>query len=121
MKLINTSNKPYEFTWDGGHYGPYKPGQIVDLPDDMAHHALRKSAILEQQGEMVGEVIGFQMEMLDGVSREKVKEIASFDCPYTNMGLCTARQFKTPAELKAHLLTHPEFAPESNPARLTKQ
>jgi hypothetical protein len=112
---MNTSNKKFEFTYDGGHYGPYIPGQIIDMPDGMAHHALRKSAILEQDQDApnVGEIIGYQMEPLENVAKDKVKELATYTCPFVASNLCDAKPFKAMNDLKAHLESHWELAPEA--------
>jgi len=106
LKIINTSNKPYEFTWDGGHYGPIMPGQIVEYPEAMARHAIKRSVVLHQTGEEIGGIDYFQIEELNAVSREKVQEIAMFDCPFVASGICNAAPLKTVEDLGAHLATH---------------
>ena len=109
-KIINTSNKPYEFTWDGGHYGPYMPGQIVELPDNVANHAIKRSVVLDD----TGGVLDFQMQELSAVSREKVKEIAMFECPFVASGMCNEPASKTSDELWAHLIkAHRDLVPEN--------
>ena len=117
MKIMNTSNKPYEFTWDGGHYGPYAPGAILDLPDEIANHAVKRSAVLFQEGDMSGDIAYYQMEYLHNVDRKKVNEISLYDCPLKASGQCDEKAFSTMAELKAHMDTHWELLPEANQAK----
>ncbi len=103
MKIINTSNKPYEFTYNGEHWGPYKPGEIVEFPDEMAIFALHKSAVLDQDPDSmsVGEVIGYQMQDLGSVAKDKIREIVTYECSLVRNGLCDAKPFKRMADLQA--------------------
>jgi len=110
---MNTSNKPYEFTWDGGHYGPIMPGQIVDYPDDMANHCMKRSTVLFQDGDMMGDIDYYQMVPLDSVDPKKVRDNALYECPLVASGQCNAKSFASMAELKAHLDGHWELLPEA--------
>lgn len=109
MKIINTSNEPYEFTYDGGHYGPIIPGQIVDYPDAMAHHAIKRSVVMfDGDDEQCGNPNYYRMQPLNEVDPKKVKEIAVFECPFRNTG-CNIGPLKSMDELQAHLNSHFDF------------
>jgi hypothetical protein len=119
LKIINTSNKPYEFTWDGGHYGPIQPGEIKDYPDPIAYHAIKRSVVYFHGGEQDGEISHFQMEMLDAVDKSKVSDIALYECPFIASNQCDAKPFKSADDLRAHLESHWELIPET--PRIVKQ
>jgi hypothetical protein len=114
LRIINTSNKPYEFTYDGGHYGPYKPGEIVELDEVMGHFALKKSAVLIQDPEDpgVGEIDHYQMEPVENVAKDKIRGMVTYTCPLVQSGQCDAKPFKSLGELKAHQDLHWELAEE---------
>jgi len=114
LKIMNTSNKPFEFTWDGSPFGPIKPGEIVDYPDPVANHAVKRSAVLFQEGDQSGDIDYFQMEYLHNVDKKKIVETALYECPLKASGQCDEKAFNTMAELKAHMDTHWELLPEAN-------
>ena len=108
MKIINTSDKPFRFTFDACNFGPYLPGQVVDLPEDVAAHAIRRSIVLDDAGDFVA----YRMEPLSSVDPNRVKDIALIECPFIALNQCNAASFKSADELKAHLESHWEFGPE---------
>lgn len=103
MKVVNTSKKPYEFTFDSCNYGPFKPGQVVDLPEDVARHGIRRSAILDQ---LEGYVIGYTFEPLDAIDTDRRAEVAVYTCALVAIGECSAPNFNTVDELMIHLRSH---------------
>ena len=102
QKIINVSQEPYEFTFDGGHYGPMKPGEIMDLPDEIAAHAIRRSEAIDPD---FGTVVGYRAEYLNDVARDKdrIKQLATYPCPYAHTAQCSAEPFRKPEDLKAHM------------------
>jgi hypothetical protein len=103
VKIINKSDKPFDFTFDSGNYGPYLPGEVVDLPDEIAAHAVKRSEILDPD---FGDTIGFQMSYLSDLSQEEIRKHVLYPCPFIQSNQCNAKSFKTPDELRAHLETH---------------
>jgi hypothetical protein len=108
LKIINTDSKPYEWTFNGCTYGPLAPGQIGEFPDEVAIHAVKRGVVLDETGDFVR----YRCEFLDSVSREKVKEIAQYECPYKLTNECNAAAFKNEKELQAHMKSHWELSEE---------
>jgi hypothetical protein len=104
VKIINVSKTPYEFTFDGGNYGPIQPGEVVDFLSDIALHAIRKSAVLDEDGN----VETYRMESLAKVqgNPEWLKSIATYPCPFAVSGQCDTQPFKDVESLKTHLDVH---------------
>jgi hypothetical protein len=102
-KVINVSNKPYEFTFDGGNYGPIQPGEIKDYPNEVAAHCIKRSEILDPE---LGETVGYKMAYLDSLSKDKIKEIATYICPFVAANQCHAKPFKTIDDLRRHMDDH---------------
>lgn len=109
MKVVNTSKKPYEFTFDSRNFGPFKPGQVVDLPDDVAQHGIRRSAIRD---ELEGFITGYSFEPLGSIDAGRRGEVAVYACALVAIGECSAPNFNTVDELMTHLRTH-----QKSPAR----
>lgn len=101
MKIVNTSDKEYEFTYDSMIFGPYAPGEIVDLPDDIARHAIRRSAVNDDAGQHVE----YRVSPIGAVDRKRLREMAVIPCPYADIEGCKA-VFKAKDDLRAHLETH---------------
>lgn len=55
MRVINVSDKPYEWQWDGKVFGPLEPGEIRDVPDEVGSHGVNRSMILDEVGEPTGQ------------------------------------------------------------------
>lgn len=109
MKLINHTEKPFEFTFDSVHR-MIQPGEIVDLPDYQASIALRQSEVLdstngdtEGEGMPTGETRLRPLADMDGLA---VKAMLRFECPYGGADLCQAGTFRSMEELRAHIDTH---------------
>jgi hypothetical protein len=103
VKIINVSDKPYEFTFDSGIYGPINPGEIVEYPAEIAAHAIKRSEMVDPD---FGEIIGYRMAYLDSVDPNKVKEIVTYPCPFIASNQCNAKPFKNTEELRLHLDSH---------------
>ncbi len=104
MRVINVMKQPYEFTFDSCQYGPILPGQVVDLPAEVALHAIKRSVILDEEGE----IIGFKIKDVAEVGQDELKEIALYPCPMEQVGRCKAKPFKSYADLMRHMETHAE-------------
>ena len=101
-RIINTSNEDYWFTYDGGNFGPLKPGQIAEYEDWVAHHAIKRAAILDPE---LGDPIGSKVQYLEDVDPATVLQLITFECPMAQLGQCKLR-FKTMTELTKHMATH---------------
>ncbi len=104
MKIVNTSDKPYEWTFDGYIWGPLGPGDVGDYPLEVAMHAIRRSVINDDEGQPVG----YRCELLDSLKtdRGRFNDIVAYPCPFKSIGDCDAAPFKTKGELKVHLELH---------------
>lgn len=105
MKVVNTSKKPFEFTFDSGNYGPFKPGEVVDLPDDVARHGIRRSmlTVLDDSDEFQ---TSYRLEPLDSLDKDRRSDTAIYACALVAINECNAPNFKTVDELMTHLRTH---------------
>lgn len=117
MKIINVSKKPFEWTFNSGNYGPIGPGQIMDLPYEIAAHAVKRSISLrfEEDGT---EIYEQQIQLLSSVSGEEIKNIALYPCPMSVSGQCDKTDFKSLDELREHMNIHwgaPAVLPDKNP------
>lgn len=117
MKIINVDDKPFDWTFAGDQYGPIAPGQIMDLPDEVAMHAVRRSVVHDD----VGEFVRHRVELLSSVDRDTIRRTALIECPYKLANQCDAAPFKSEAELKAHLEGHWELSPEPVPSKVPAQ
>jgi hypothetical protein len=106
LKIINTSDKPFEWTFNGEIYGPIKPGQVMDLPDEIALHGIKRSVVLDD----IGNVESYRVEHLEAVGQKRIKEIALYECPFVANGLCDAKSFKSVGDLQAHMESHWELS-----------
>ena len=102
MKIINVSDEPYEWTFNSQNYGPIKPGEIWEGEDEIARHALKRSAIVDE----LGEVAGWRCEALGALSKERIKELAAYPCPWTLSNQCSADPFKNIDDLRKHMDLH---------------
>lgn len=96
---MNLDSKPFDWTFNGEQWGPIAPGQVMDLPDEVAAHAIKRSILLDPNGDFER----YRIDYLGNVPAERIKEIAMYDCPYALTGQCTAKPFKTDSDLRAHL------------------
>jgi hypothetical protein len=109
-RIINTSSQPYEWTFDSANYGPIQPGEIVDLPQEIAAHAVKRSVVLDPD---LGDEVSFRVAFLDSLDKEIVKKIASYNCPFAVTGQCHSKPFKTVDDLRLHLESHWEATAET--------
>jgi hypothetical protein len=107
-KIINTSDKPFEFTFDSGNYGPIQPGEVVDYPAEVAAHAIKRSEIIDPD---FGETVGFQLIYLGQLSQEEIRKHVVYPCPFVQSNQCDAKSFKTIEDLHQHMETHWGAAP----------
>jgi hypothetical protein len=103
IKVINNSDKPYEFTFDGGNYGPFAPGEIIDLPAEIANHAVKRSAVVDPD---FGDVIDHRMAYLHELTQEQIQKIAVYECPFVMTNQCKVSAFKSSDELRVHMESH---------------
>jgi hypothetical protein len=104
VRVVNVDDKPFEFCFDAAVFGPYAPGTIVDLPDHIAVHAIKRSVVLDDEGVFVRNKMEFLSDMKG--DQERMQRIITFDCPYVASEQCNMKGFKTTDELRAHLETH---------------
>lgn len=104
MKIINVSKTDYEWTYDGMNYGPMNPGDVWDVPDAVGHHAIKRSAVVDDEGQLEM----FRVEALSKVQAdpEWLKSVATYPCPFEATGQCKATPFKDIELLKRHLDEH---------------
>lgn len=100
-----------EYTWDAGHY-VLQPGDIRDLPDEEALAAIRQSVVRFQDGDETGMIDYFRIEDLSNVDPAKVREIATYECPFKATGLCNHPTLQSMSEFVAHLKTHRDLMQE---------
>ena len=108
MKIINVSNEPYFWTFDSGNYGPVLPGQIWEGIEEIARHALKRSAIVDE----FGEVASFRMEEVGAMSKERIREFAAYPCPFTQSNQCNTKPFRSIDDLRRHMESHWGSEPE---------
>jgi hypothetical protein len=103
-RIVNTSDKPYEFCFDACVYGPYAPGQVIELPNEIAAHGVRRSQILDE----IGNTVGFKCEFLNDLKndKERMENLLVYDCPLKMSDQCNVGSFKSLDDLRSHLETH---------------
>jgi hypothetical protein len=103
VRVINTSDKPFEFSFDSV-VRVMAPGQVFDFPVEIAQHAIKRSKVLDE----MGNIIGFQVQTLEelGQDQSKMRSILSYECPFKVSGQCDAQPFKHENDLRAHLESH---------------
>jgi hypothetical protein len=111
LKIINVDDKPYEFTWDGCHFGPIAPGQIADYPNEVAQHAIKRGVVTDE----IGNFVRLRVDSIENVDPSLIRDIAIYDCPLQSSGQCDAGPFKTVDDLKAHLESHWELSEGASP------
>lgn len=116
-RIVNTSNEPFEFQFDGVVYGPYAKGDPVDLPWEVAMHGIKRSQYLDG----MGNPLGFRMSLLEEAKLDPKfsKEILVYECPLVRAGECTAKAFKSVDALRAHMEEH--WAADAKQADLLAQ
>jgi hypothetical protein len=104
MKIINVSKTPYEFTFDGSNFNPIQPGEVQDFPDDIGAHAIRKSVVLDDEGN----VETYRMAALSSVQKNPdwLRSVATYPCPFAATGQCQEQPFRDIEALKTHLDFH---------------
>ncbi len=107
-KIINVSKEPYEWQFDGKIYGPIAPGEIVDMPDEIANHAVKRSVVLDHDPDSmtVGDPIDTKVKYLSELSKDQIKEITLYPCSLVQSGQCSVKPFKTMDELRKHMESH---------------
>lgn len=54
MRVVNVSDKPFEWTWDSGIYGPLKPGEVIEVSDPCGAHGVNASQVKDEFGQDTG-------------------------------------------------------------------
>lgn len=96
MKIVNVGNVPYFWTYDGFNQGPLQPGEVVELDEPMALHAIKRSQILEPE---TGELLGYSVRDAADVDPGTFK----IRCPFSVTENCKAQPFSTTVDLLAHI------------------
>lgn len=101
MRVVNTSDKPVEFMFNSTSFGPYKPGEIIDLPDEVALHGIKRCTKEDEFGIFIGQ----SLEPLDQVKVDpgRLQALITYDCPMAMSDQCNAKGFKNLDDLRVHL------------------
>jgi hypothetical protein len=101
VKIVNTSSEPFEFMFNAASYGPYKAGEIIDLPDEVALHGIKRSTMLDEEGAYIGQ----KLEPLDSIKidPDRLQKIITYDCPMSDSDQCNAKGFRTLDDLRVHM------------------
>jgi hypothetical protein len=104
VRIVNISDRPFEFSFDSVVYGPYQPGTIIDLPHEVASHGIKRSQELDE----MGNILGFRIQSIEEAKSdpEKFKNLLVYNCPFTMSDQCNAKPFKSVDDLKKHMETH---------------
>jgi len=102
VRVVNTSDKPFEFMFNATSFGPYQPGQIVDLPDEVALHGIKRSTMYDSES---GGYLGQKLEPLDAVKVDpmRMQQLITYDCPLAESDQCNAKGFKSLDDLRVHM------------------
>lgn len=98
VRVVNTGKKPFECMWDAKPVGPLNPGDVTEMPEWLATHAIRKSAFLDP-------VTG-QQDFYLKIASEVDPKTFRYSCPMSKMGMCNATSFATLRELQEHISGH---------------
>jgi hypothetical protein len=98
VRVVNTGKKPFEFMWDGKMFPALKPGDVVEMEEWLASHAIRKSQFLNPD---TG-----KMETCLKIASEVDPKTFRYACPMARMGLCNAESFSTLKDLQDHIAIH---------------
>lgn len=101
MRIVNTSKKPFEFMFNATSFGPYAPGEIADLPDAVAMHGIKRSVILDEEGNYIGQHMEFLNDIK--VDPERLRSLIVYDCPLAESEQCNAKGFSSLDDLRAHM------------------
>jgi len=85
--------------WD---YGPLRPGEVGDYPEEIAHHAIRRSVVLDEDGEF----IKYRVEPLGSVDKTRLRQIAVYHCSLVETGECDHAPFAKLDDLRTHMEVH---------------
>lgn len=110
-KIINVSDKPFEWTFDSGNYGPLRPGEVMEVSADVAAHAIKRSEIIDPD---FGDSLGFAIAYVGALDKEAIKKIAKYPCPLSITNQCNAAPFKSLDDLKVHMESHWGKAPAAS-------
>jgi hypothetical protein len=98
VRVVNTGKKPFEFMWDGKMFPALNPGDVTEMPEWLANHAIKKSAFLDPN-------TGMQDTYLKIAAQVDPKSFR-YSCPMSKMGLCDATSFASLRELQDHISVH---------------
>jgi len=104
IKVVNVSDQPVSPIFDSNYYPVMVPGDIAEYEDDVAKFIIRKSAIFDE----LGDVIGYRLEPLETVlgNADMRANVSLFQCPLILTRECNAPNFRTLDELVSHMDTH---------------
>ena len=99
MKVVNVSDKPYEVMFDAKVVATMLPNEVYEFDDRVAEHAIRKSAVLDDEGQEVD----FRVKRIDEVDSKSLR----LRCPLVEIGECKMKgTFSNLRELQEHMATH---------------
>lgn len=101
MKIVNTTDKPYDFTFDSRNF-TMPPGEPMDFPDEIARHAIRRSEVLDDEGNPVAYRVA---SLAEARMSDRYRQIVVYRCPFHPTDDC---QFvaQTPEALRSHVDDH---------------
>jgi hypothetical protein len=98
VRVVNTGKKPFEFMYDGKMFPELRPGDVTEMPEWLASHAIRKSQFFNSDtGEM-----DFYLKVASEVDPKTFR----YSCPMSRMGMCDSGSFATLKELQDHISGH---------------
>lgn len=98
IKIVNVSDKPYDFTYDGKVQATMLPNESYEFEDYLALHAIKKSEIMDDEGQ----VVGFRVKKLSEIEPKSVR----LHCPLVEIGECKSPTFANLKELSEHMAAH---------------
>lgn len=115
MRIVNTGEKPYEWTFDGKVFGPILPGEVKDFPDEVANHAIIRSAVRDE----MGNAIDYTVKTLGEAKQnpEQFAKIVTYVCPFVESEQCKAPPFHDLDALRAHMERHFSNAKAAQPTQ----
>lgn len=99
MKVVNDSDKPFEFFFDGKPH-VMAPGEICDYRADIAQHAMRKSLEIDDEALPIRrQVIPLEEAKQSG----RLKDYANLVCPFVKLDECSHAPFVRAEDLTRHV------------------
>jgi hypothetical protein len=119
LRIINTGDQPFEWTFDGKIFGPLLPGEAKSFPDEIANHGIIRSAVRDD----MGNAIDYTVKTLGEAKQDpRFQEIVTYTCPFVETEQCKAPPFRSLDALRAHMEKHfNDVAAASKPSQQGSQ